>query len=508
MGMDRMEYMREIYQYLYEIESSESPGIKTKMLLLMSSIMDSIPHAVLGLKNRKIVFVNKAVNEVFGWSPEELIGSSTRCLYVSDDEYDVIDAYCYPILEEEGTYIGEFPCRKKDGTDITCLISMSRIGSVLKEKMIIATYVDITEEKKAMGDAVDAKRHFISILDNIPDIAWLKDRDGRFIAVNRPFGVACGLRPEDIVGKTDIDIWPEETAKKYMADDFDVMSSGTTRRFEEILINAAGRRRWIETVKTPIYDDQGRVEGISGIARDVTRRREAEDFLRKAKDNLEQMVSERTKVLEETVRKLTEEIFLRKQAEEALRISESQYRALSILDGLTGLFNARHFFSLLESEIRRAERYGRPLSLLLMDVDNFKKYNDSFGHLEGDKVLARLADVIRRNLRSSDAACRYGGEEFVVILPETTGEQGAQFADRIREDFAGEAFRPEAGGEIRVTVSIGVSRFSSGMDTSAFVNEADANMYRAKNHGKNRVCFHQETAADDPCGPDPDACRA
>jgi diguanylate cyclase (GGDEF)-like protein/PAS domain S-box-containing protein len=374
---------------------------------------------------------------------------------------------------------------------------MSRIGNVLKEKMIIATYVDVTKEKKAVEDAVGAKRHFISILDNIPDIAWLKDKEGRFIAVNKPFGVACGFKPEDIVGKTDLDVWPEEPAKKYMADDFEVMSSRATRRFEYALFNAAGRRRWIETVKTPTYDNQGRIEGVTGISRDITKRKEAEDFLRKAKNDLEQIVSERTKVLEETVRKLTGEIFLRKQAEDALRVSESQYRALSILDGLTGLYNARHFFSLLESEIRRAERYGRPLSLLLMDVDNFKKYNDSFGHLEGDKVLARLAEVIRRNLRSSDAACRYGGEEFVVILPETTGERGAQFADRIRDDFAREAFRPVEGGEIRVSVSIGVARFSSGKDAAAFVKEADANMYWAKRHGKNRVCFCQGTAADE-----------
>lgn len=487
-----MEYKKEIYQYLCEIESSDPPD--NKMLLLVSSILDSFPHAVLGLKNRRIIFVNKAVEKVFGWSPEELIGSSTRRLYVSEGENEVIEKYCYPIIEEQGTYFGEFPCRKKDGTDITCMLSIARIGSTLKDKMIIATYVDITSEKKAIEDAVNAKRHFISMLDNVPDMAWLKDRDGRFIAVNKPFGESCALKPEDILGKTDIDILPEDLARAYMDDDFDVMTSRKVKRIEGVLTDAAGKRKWIETIKTPILDEQGGVAGITGIARDITERKEAEEFLRRSKDDLEQIVSERTKVLEETVRKLKEEIYRRKQAEKALRNRERQYKALSIMDGLTELYNARHFFSLLDNEIRRAERYKHPLSMLLLDVDNFKKYNDSFGHLEGDKVLVRLADVIRRNLRSTDSAGRYGGEEFVVILPETAGHSGAQIAERIRTDFGKEVFLPEGGKEIHVTVSVGISQFSSGEDAASFIKEADANMYRAKKEGKDRICFQSSTS--------------
>ena len=109
----------------------------------------------------------------------------------------------------------------------------------------------------------------------------------------------------------------------------------------------------------------------------------------------------------------------RRRAEEALRESEERYRTLSLTDTLTGLFNTRHLHERLPAEIERAQRYNRPLSLLVLDCDHFKRINDTFGHLEGDRVLQGLAGVIRDCLRRSDSAFRYGGEEFVVLLPET-----------------------------------------------------------------------------------------
>jgi len=186
-----------------------------------------------------------------------------------------------------------------------------------------------------------------------------------------------------------------------------------------------------------------------------------------------------------------EDITDRKLAEEALRESESRYRTLSVTDSLTELYNSRHFYGQLQLEIERAERYGHPLSLLLLDIDNFKRFNDAYGHLEGDKVLIRMGDVIRRSLRKTDSAYRFGGEEFTIILPETAGDAATVLAERIREDFANEDFHPVDSPEtVHETVSIGVAQYRPREGLRPFVRRADFNMYGAKEEGKNRVCYH------------------
>jgi len=181
----------------------------------------------------------------------------------------------------------------------------------------------------------------------------------------------------------------------------------------------------------------------------------------------------------------------RNMAEQALRDSEKRFQELSITDGLTGLFNSRHFYSQLQNEVDRYERYKRPLTMLLLDIDNFKNYNDSYGHLEGDIVLMRLAEVINRCLRKTDSAYRYGGEEFVIILPETSGEQGQIIAERIREEFKAEVFN-SGGVETHVTVSIGVTQYLENDSLTSFINRADKCMYTAKWKGRDRVIFSMD----------------
>lgn len=178
-----------------------------------------------------------------------------------------------------------------------------------------------------------------------------------------------------------------------------------------------------------------------------------------------------------------------RMAEEELRESEKRYREMSITDSLTKLYNSRHFFRLLKQEVERAERYRQPLSLILLDIDNFKGYNDAYGHMEGDKALAALADVIRNDLRSSDTGFRYGGEEFTVLLPQTGRENVISAAERLRENFANEPLLPLPGIEVNMTVSIGAGQFLPGERDTDFVKRVDAAMYRAKQNGKNRVFF-------------------
>jgi diguanylate cyclase (GGDEF)-like protein len=180
-----------------------------------------------------------------------------------------------------------------------------------------------------------------------------------------------------------------------------------------------------------------------------------------------------------------------RQAIAALRASEQRFKEMSITDELTGLHNSRHFFSRLKAEIKRTDRYGHPLTLLILDLDNFKQYNDTFGHLSGDKVLAETGNIIRKSIRSTDSAYRYGGEEFAVILPESSGQESLYIAERIRKSFESEALFDHKKDGLRVTVSIGVAQYVREEEMSTFIKTADENMYAAKNAGKNRICCAQ-----------------
>jgi PAS domain S-box-containing protein len=122
-------------------------------------------------------------------------------------------------------------------------------------------------------------------LDNIPDMAWLKDKDGNFLAVNEPFAKACGISNEELLGKTDFDFWPQELAQRYRDDDEQVMRTRKRKSIEETLVHREGQNVWIETIKSPICDENGQVIGTTGIARDITeRKRMAEDPRRRVGD--------------------------------------------------------------------------------------------------------------------------------------------------------------------------------------------------------------------------------
>jgi diguanylate cyclase (GGDEF)-like protein len=180
------------------------------------------------------------------------------------------------------------------------------------------------------------------------------------------------------------------------------------------------------------------------------------------------------------------DVTTRRQAEEALRRNEKRYRKLSITDELTLLYNSRHFYNQLKSEIVRANRYSRPLSLLLLDIDNFKNYNDKYGHMEGDKVLAKMGKVIGKFLRKTDSAYRYGGDEFTVILPETGGKEAINVAERIRKGFESLTFFPTPEDKVYRTLSIGITHYIPGEELSVFIKRTDKAMYMAKKQGKNR----------------------
>jgi diguanylate cyclase (GGDEF)-like protein len=160
---------------------------------------------------------------------------------------------------------------------------------------------------------------------------------------------------------------------------------------------------------------------------------------------------------------------------------------MAITDALTKLYNSRHFFSEIKTEIKRNRRYSRDLSLLILDIDFFKKFNDNWGHIEGDRVLMGIGKTIKSCMRSMDTAYRYGGEEFAIILPETGIDEACVVGTRIKNNINDLIFEPEPGKKQSIKISIGATEIVDGEDYTAFIKRADKALYKSKETGRDKL---------------------
>ena len=195
------------------------------------------------------------------------------------------------------------------------------------------------------------------------------------------------------------------------------------------------------------------------------------------------------------IKRLQDELDLKNRE---LEVANKRLRKLSITDGLTELFNHRHVHELLHDEWERSLRSGEPVGVAMLDLDRFKSINDTYGHPTGDVILYETARIIRETAREIDMVGRYGGEEFIAILPNTSEEDAARFAERVREQVESHVYRDESN-EIRMTVSCGVaSAPATGVDSpEALLKSADAALYVAKESGRNRVVRNSEMPAEE-----------
>jgi diguanylate cyclase (GGDEF)-like protein/PAS domain S-box-containing protein len=284
-----------------------------------------------------------------------------------------------------------------------------------------------------------------ALLNATTDSAILIDTKGKILAINETAAKRLSKYNVDMMRKNLLDILPPTLAQQRKARIDQILDSGDPLQFED---DYAGT--FFLNFLYPVFDRQGKIQNLAYFSRDITAQR---------------------------------------QTEQELRESEKRYKELSITDSLTKLYNSRHFYTNLQLEMERAHRYHRPLALLMIDVDDFKKFNDTYGHLAGDKVLAKTGEVIRNALREADTGYRYGGEEFAVILPETAGPGAVQVAERIRKELAAMPLSLKAKTSRFITASMGVSVLQAKDKLSEFIKRADENLYAAKTEGKNRVIF-------------------
>jgi two-component system, cell cycle response regulator len=189
-------------------------------------------------------------------------------------------------------------------------------------------------------------------------------------------------------------------------------------------------------------------------------------------------------------RELVEQL---QRANEELQEANDALKEMAVRDGLTSLYNHRYFQEALTRELSRSRRYQKECSVIFMDVDHFKTYNDTHGHPEGDSLLKRLSDILMDHVRSSDLAARYGGEEFVLLLPETTKDSALRMAETLREKVELEPFRGREQQPLgKVTISVGVATFpADGADPPSVMAFADQLLYKAKHGGRNMVVCSQ-----------------
>ena len=285
-------------------------------------------------------------------------------------------------------------------------------------------------------------------MDNLQEGIWAIGADARTTFVNPRMAEILGYTVEEMLGRH-LFSFMDERAKEIASRNIERRQQGIKEQHEFEFSRKDGTRICASLETSPIYDEQGNYAGALAGVTDITER---------------------------------------KRAEEEVRALQFQLREEATRDALTGLYNRRYLEETLKRELVRAAREGHPLSILMVDIDHFKQLNDTYGHQAGDKVLRATGSLLQQHARTSDIPCRYGGEEFVVVLPDMSLEAAWGRAEQVRRDFAD--LRIAFGdAQLAVAMSIGVSVYPGhGKTADELICAADKALYEAKQTGRNKVC--------------------
>ena len=259
----------------------------------------------------------------------------------------------------------------------------------------------------------------------------------------------------------------------------------TTDRIDKVGARVIGE---IDDVMRLLTDALGMSASYDASLNGASRKLSAAKTSEQIKDVVESLLKS-THEMRETNKALEERLTLSRDEIGNLQQSLEAIRAESLTDPLTGLGNRKYFDRMIDMAVQNALASNEPLSLLMFDIDHFKSFNDSYGHLTGDQVLRLVGMSLKQTIKGQDITARYGGEEFAVVLPNTALRQALTVADHIRRAVMAKELKKKSTGEIlgRVTISVGVSVLKQGDDTDALIERADACLYAAKRNGRNRV---------------------
>jgi len=405
---------------------------------LLHALMDNISDTVYFKdKEKRFIRVNKVKAEHSEVTPEEMIGKTDFDFFPpeiakqSSADDDLVIKSAEPIIDKVEKII------YSDKTEHW--VSTTKVPWYNNEGKIMGTIGitrDITKRKEAEEMIAYEQSLLHALMDNIPDFINFKDEKNRFVRVNKASGEDRGIKPEDFIGETDFDIFTEEAAKKCFADDNRVMKTGKPliNRIEKITY-LNGMERWFSATKVPRYDEKGKIIGTIGITRDITQRKKMEEDLQK----------------------------------------------LAHFDNLTGSCSRGYGIALLDQQLKLAHRKKQKISLAYFDIDGFKDINDTFGHEEGDRVLKEVAKLFKSTLRKVDIICRIGGDEFLLIFPDSSLNDVPLIIERLNKNL--EKLNQTLNKPYKIGFSIGISYYDPDHPYSIdeLISIADENMYKEKN---------------------------
>jgi len=420
----------------------------------LENVISTCPEGIIANDTEGNIFLfNSSAERIFGYAPEEAIGKMNASrLYPPGGAREVKEFLYSDEYGGRGRLVDfETVAVRKDGKRVPIRLCCALLVEEGREIGTIGFFTDISGRKALLERFLESEERFRGIFESARDAIVSVGEDGNVVMANRAAQELFGYGEETLRGMEAVRLFAPRFADYWK--ELSVYASG---------LGPGNERRNIEI----------RVLSNSGAEIPVQLTL-AEKFVRGQR------------IQTAILRDISE----RKALEEDLRLQ-------SITDALTRLYNRRHFLSLAQREVERAIRNKVPFSILLIDVDRFKQYNDTFGHDEGDKVLRALGEEIRKNFRTMDTGFRYGGEEFLVLLPETAAESALIPAERLRRRFSTIPFLPHPVEEPRqVTLSIGVAEFRQGLSIDDIVRFADRAMYAAKNAGRNRTMSYERLVA-------------
>jgi diguanylate cyclase (GGDEF)-like protein/PAS domain S-box-containing protein len=429
-----------------------------------AKLLANVNDVIIGTdENFTITFWNPAAEKIFGWKSHEVIGRQTAdILQTKLSETD--RAASIRALAEKGIWMGEVLQYAKDGSP---LVFEANIMALYEHNGTITGYVsanrDITQRKRAEVALQESEARFRNLTESLPDAVYILDLvNHKVVYFNH--NAFLGYSRTELMALRSIlhELHPEDIST-VMAHWQQLMRGEMPGSLEYRLRNKAGHWEWIASRLTIVSRSADETpKEIMVILTVITERKQAEEELSHAKEAIE-------------------------AANHELQQALVREQLVARTDELTQLNNRRHFFDLARHEFAVAQRYHRPLSVILFDIDRFKQINDTFGHQSGDEVLQHIAQIAREHLRKADVLARYGGEEFVILLPNTNAQQAKVLAERIRNGI-GKRSIDTSTGKLRVTISAGIADVLSQEATlEQLIHCADQALYAAKEAGRNRA---------------------